>query len=151
MFELACHLIDALVTVIGSPTEVHAYNRQTRDDGFVDNQLAVFEYPNATATIRCNHVDPFGGPRRQFSVIGDAGSIEIRPLEPPKLTLMIDRQRGDYAKGTHVVDFERGGRYDGDFKDLAEVLSGKKEFQWNYSHDLVVQRAVLGASGMKIE
>ncbi len=151
MFELACHLIDALVTVIGAATAVHAFNRETRDDGFVDNQLAVFEYPDATATIRCNHVDPFGGPRRQFSVIGDQGSIEIRPLEPPKLTLMIDRPHGDYAKGTHLVGFESGGRYDGDFQDLAAVLSGKKEFDWGYAHDLAVQRAVLLASGMKVD
>lgn len=151
MFELACHLVDALVTVMGPPKQVHAFNRETRDDGFVDNQLAVFEYPEATATIRCNHVDPFGGPRRQFSVIGEAGSIEIRPLEPAKLTLMIDRQRGDYEKGAHQIDFPRGGRYDGDFQDLAAVLTGKKEFQWNYAHDLAVQQAVLEASDMKID
>ncbi len=102
MFELGCHLVDAVVSVLGTPSRVHAYNRETRNDGLADNQLAILEYPNATAAIRCNHVDPFGGPRRQFSVIGDAGAIEIRPLEPPKLTLMIDRQRGDYKKGSHL-------------------------------------------------
>ena len=119
-----------------------AFNRQTRADGFADNQLAVFEYPDATATIRCNHVDPFGGPRRQFSVVGDSGTIEIRPLEPPKLTLMIDRPRADYGKGVHQIDFPRRGRYDGDFQDLAAVLTGKKEFHWDYDHDLAVQKAV---------
>ena len=150
MFELGCHLVDATVTLLGPPTKVHAFNRATGDDGLADNQLAVLEYPGTTAAIRCNHVDPFGGPRRQFSVIGDAGSIEIRPLEPPKLVLMIDRPRGDYKKGAHEIDFPRGGRYDGDFQDLAAVLSGAKDFDWDYAHDLAVQRAVLEASGMKL-
>ncbi len=151
MFELGCHLVDAVITVMGSPTNVHAYNRESRDDGMVDNQLAVFEYPTATAAIRCNHVDPFGGPRRQFSVIGEAGSIEIRPLEPPSLTLMIDRPRGDYAKGVHEINYPRGGRYDGDFQDLAAVLSGSTEFRWSYAHDLAVQRAVLQGSGVRVD
>lgn len=147
MFELGCHLVDSVVTTLGAPDRIHAFNRYSRDDGFADNQMAVFEYADATATIRCNHVDPFGGPRRQFSVVGDAGSIEIRPLEPPNLTLMINRDHGQYKKGVHRVEFPRGGRYDGDFRDLAAVLSGQKEFAWDYAHDLAVQRAVLEASG----
>jgi predicted dehydrogenase len=157
MFELGCHLIDAVLTVMGAPDKVKSFSRQTRSDGFADNQLAVLEYPRANATIRCNHVDPFGGPRRQFSVIGESGSIEIRPLEPAKLKLMIDRQQNfsrqdvnrqsSYGRGTHEVDFPAAGRYDGDFQDLASVLTGHKPFHWGYPHDLAVQRTVLQASG----
>lgn len=149
MFELACHLVDAVIGVMGPPTKIHHFNRATLNDGVKDNQLAVFEYPRATATIRCNHVDPFGGPRRQFSVIGTEGAIEIRPLEPPRATLMLDRPRGKYGKGIHLIELPKmTGRYDGDFQDLVAVLTGKKEFAWSYEHDLTVQKAVLESSGM---
>ena len=79
MFELACHIVDALIYTLGKPKSVTAYNHRTypEKDSFADNQMAVFDYPKAIATIRCNHIDPMGGPRRQFNVtharnIGDS-------------------------------------------------------------------------------
>jgi predicted dehydrogenase len=83
MFELACHLIDAVVTVLGEPTSVTPFNHQTQPekDGFLDNQMAVLNYPKAIATVRCNHVDPLGTQRRQFSVTGTEGTLNIQPLE----------------------------------------------------------------------
>ena len=53
MFELACHLIDALVTVLGAPSSVRSITHRTfpAKDSFADNQLAVFDYPKAIATI----------------------------------------------------------------------------------------------------
>jgi len=89
LFELACHLIDAVVTVLGRPAEVRACSTPTRDDGVKDNQLAVLVYPRATATIRCNHADPFGGPRRFLSVTGTQGTMEIRPLESGRFWLSL--------------------------------------------------------------
>lgn len=53
MFELGCHIIDALVALMGPPDKVTPYVRHTRaNDPLADNQLAVFEYEIATATIR---------------------------------------------------------------------------------------------------
>ena len=153
MFELGCHLIDALLTVMGPPEKITPFQRPSRptQDSFQDNQVAVFEFPGAIATLRCNHVDSFGGPRRQFQVIGELGTIEIRPLEPPRLILMIDRPRGEFAKGTHEVRLpEPGGRYDGDFRDFAAVIRKQSVFRWPPEHDRAVQEAVLRASGMPL-
>ena len=44
MFELACHMVDSVVHVMGKPTNVHAFARRTQGDGVADNQLAVLEY-----------------------------------------------------------------------------------------------------------
>jgi len=153
MFELACHLIDALVTVTGPPDEVTPFQRRSHPetDAFLDNQVAVFEYPGALATIRCNHVDPFGFVRRQVEVVGEQGAIEIEPLEPPQLRLFLDRPRGKFDKGIHSISLPKpSGRYDGDFRDLAAVLRGTKALAWDSTHDLAVQRAVLLASGMPL-
>ncbi len=150
-FELACHLIDAVVTVLGKSEGVTGYNHRTSPgkDSFADNQLSVFDYPKAIATIRCNHVDPLGGPRRQFSVTGTQGTCEIRPLEPPALRLGLDRPQGKYKQGFQDIALPRSpGRYDGEFLDLARVIRGEKKLAWDSRHDLAVHEAVLRACGM---
>jgi predicted dehydrogenase len=117
-----------------------------------DNQLAVLEYAKATATIRCNHRDPHGFPRRRFQIAGDKGAIEIRPIEPGKLTLSLTEPHGGFAKGTHEVKLPRSsGRYDGEFADLAKVIRGEAKLAWSYEHDLAVQETVLRASGMEVK
>lgn len=152
MFELACHLIDQVVTILGPPDKVTSHLRRTfpEKDSFADNQLAVFDYPKAIATIRCNHVDPMGGPRRQFSITGTQGTFEIRPLEPhPRGRLGLDRPRGEFRKGFQDVAFEKPtGRYDEEFMDLAKVIRGEKKLAWNADHDIATHEAVLRASGM---
>ena len=150
-FELACHLIDAMVTVLGRPTRIQGINHQTfpGKDTFADNQLSIFDYPKAIATIRCNHIDPLGWARRCFSVTGTLGTCEIRPLEPPTLRLGLDRDRAPYKRGYQDVKLpEAAGRYDGEFIDLARVIRGEKTLAWDATHDLAVHEAVLRASGM---
>jgi len=153
MFELACHLIDAMVTILGRPEKITAHNRSSYPDKdtFLDNQLAVFDYPHAIATIRCNHIDPFGFPRRHFNVVGEQGTFQIAPLEPPKVRLALDRPRGQFKKGFQDIEMPTSvGRYDAEFKDLANVIQGKKKLAWDSEHDVTVQESVLLASGIKL-
>ncbi|NCZ71709.1 MAG: hypothetical protein EBY80_16460, partial [Actinobacteria bacterium] len=95
MYELACHLVDTVVTLMGPPLAVQAFGNATRapQDTFVDNQLAVLTYPKATVTIRCNHADPFGGPNRHLTVRGTKGDMEISPLESGTGLLRLDQHR----------------------------------------------------------
>ena len=154
MFELGCHLIDALTVAMGPADRVTPFGRRTRPDldNLPDNQLAVFEYPRATATIRSAVVEVAGGSRRQFVVCGSEGTIDIKPLERSKLLLTLERSRGDYKQGTQmeVPLAPLGGRYDGDFRDLAKILRGEKESDYPPVHDLAVQAAVLRASGVPL-
>ena len=154
MFELACHLIDSVVFVLGKPKSVRAFNIKSQGDTVSDNQLAVLEYEKATATVRCNHRDYFGFSRRRFQVGGDKGVIEIHPMEPGKtLQLSLFESKGGYKRGTQTVELpdRQGGRYDGEFLDLAKVIRGEKVFDWSYEHDLAVQETLLKASGMPIK
>jgi len=162
MFELACHIVDATVTVLGKPQRVHAFTKRTRGEAVVgaraaadpgdeaaDNQLAVLEYPQATATIRCNHADPFGGPRRRFNVSGTKGSMEIMPLESGRLRLMLSEKHEEFAKGDQTLALKvPSGRYDGEFADLARVVRGEKKLAWNAAHDIAVHETVLRAAGI---
>ncbi|MEE3370203.1 MAG: Gfo/Idh/MocA family oxidoreductase [Planctomycetota bacterium] len=154
MFELGCHLIDALTVAMGPPDKVTPFTRRTRPDldQLADNQLAVFEYARATATIRSAVVEVAGGSRRQFVLCGSEGTVDIKPLEPPKLLLTLEQKRGQYRRGTQMeIPLKPlGGRYDGDFRDLAKVLRGAKQSDYPPAHDLAVQAAVLRASGVPV-
>ena len=153
MFELGGHVIDAVVNIMGRPTKVTAHSRRSWlfDDGLADNQLAVLEYPKATVTVRIALVEIEGGARRQFVLCGTKGTFDIRPLEPPQARLALDEARGGYKKGYQDLKFPRvGGRYDGDFADLAKVIRGEKALGFSAEHDRVVQETLLLASGLPL-
>jgi predicted dehydrogenase len=154
MFELGCHLIDALIQVLGKPARVSSFSRRTRpeQDDLADNQLAVFEYAKATATIRSTLLEVEGQQRRQFVVCGEHGTVEIRPLEPPRLLLALDRPLPGYQKGYQEVPLPPlPGRYDDQLLELARIIRGEKEPEYPAGHDLAVQEAVLRASGAPLD
>jgi predicted dehydrogenase len=150
MFELGCHIIDAVVGLLGKPERVTPFPRSFPGDGFNDNMLAVLEYPDAHVTVRSSLMEPDGGTRRQFIVCGDHGSVEIRPLEPPAMKLMLDQARGKYRKGAQEVPMEKAPRYAADWTAFAKAIRGEWEWPWKPAHDLAVQETVLRASGMPL-
>ncbi len=148
MFELGGHVIDAIMTFMGKPNSVTAHSTPTQDDGVPDNQMAVLAYPRATATVRVNFADPFGSPRRRFSVSGTQGTFEIRPMESGNVTLSLTTARGKYLKGNQAFKVpSNGGRYDEEFRDLARVVRGEKVLAWNADHDVAVHETALRAAG----
>jgi predicted dehydrogenase len=154
MFNLGSHLIDALVAVLGKPDKVTAYVRQTRPDldNLKDNQLAVFEYPKATATVRSSVVEVEGGRRRQFVVCGSQGTVDIRPLERPQVRMALERGRGQYKKGYQDVELPKmPGRYDEQLIDFARMVRGEKAPEYTAEHDLIAHEALLRASGLGLE
>ena len=153
MFELGCHLIDAMVTIMGRPDKVTPYVRRTRpEDDFADNQLAVFEYPDAICTIRSAVIEFQGERRRQFTVCGDKGTVDMKPLEPPRLLLALAEPRGDYRRGYQEVKLPpMPGRYDDQLRDLARILRGEKQHDYTPAHDLLVCELTLRAAGLPLE
>lgn len=150
MFELGCHLIDALVSVLGKPRTVTPFMLRTQPDGLADNQLAVFTFTAATATIRSSINDPMAN--RHFTVVGDGGTLEIRPLEPPAVRIGLARLHDGFRRGWQDVPLAKTtGRYDGDMVDLAAVIQGEKAFAFTPDHDLAVHEAVLRGSGLPVD
>lgn len=151
MFELGCHVIDMVLTLLGKPESVQAFSTPTRapEDEVEDNQMAVLVYPKATAVVRCNHADPFGGPRRCFRIVGTEGFMEVEPLESGRGTLALKEARGDFKKGVQTFEIPvPKGRYDGEFMDLAKIVHGEKKLAWDAAHDIAVHEAVLRAAGV---
>jgi predicted dehydrogenase len=149
MFELGCHIIDSVHRVLGRPDTVTPFIHKG-EDGLADNMLAVLDYANATATVRSSIIEPDGGPRRQFIVCGTKGSCEIRPLEPPAMTLTLDAARDKYRKGTQEVSFDKAPRYAADWVAFAKAIRGEIAWEFTPEHDLAVQETVLRASGLPL-
>tara|TARA_R110000850_G_scaffold66959_6_gene148596 strand:+ start:5173 stop:6246 length:1074 start_codon:yes stop_codon:yes gene_type:complete len=158
MFELGCHIIDLTVGVLGKPDRIVSYPRRvlmSDEDSLIDNMLAVFEYPKATATVRSTGLEVEGFSRRQFTVCGTEGTCHIQPLDRPEMRLSLSRDRqfdGQstvFRKGNSVIPFDPPyQRYVGDSSDFARMIRGEKENPFPSAHDLIVQKSVLAASGM---
>jgi predicted dehydrogenase len=150
MLELGCHLIDSVVAILGVPEKIHAFPKHSgaQDDGLIDNSLAVFEYPHATATIRTTYEEVDGGDRRQFCICGTEGTIHLQPLDSPKVArATFSQPRGSYPRGYQDIELPKYGRYTDDVADLAKVIRHEKDTDYSYEHDYQVQRAVLLAGG----
>lgn len=153
MFEIGCHVIDAMIRVLGKPRRTTAYARSTHpdQDNLVDNQLAVFEYPQATATIRSTLVEYEGFQRRQFTVCGQQGTFDHRPLGGSRFRLALEQPRGDYRRGYQDVSLPAGpGIFVSAFRDLAAVIRGEKENDYPLEHELAVHETILRASGYDV-
>jgi predicted dehydrogenase len=150
MFELGCHVIDLVVCVLGMPTKVTPYPRHTsrRDDGLLDNMLAVFEYPGATATVRSSALEVDGLERRHLVVCGTDGTFHVQPLDNPSARVAFSTPHGAYRKGYQDVSFPRYTRYVEDAAEMARVIRGETAIDYTPRHDLAVQTTVLQASGL---
>jgi predicted dehydrogenase len=148
MYIFGCHLIDLVLTMLGRPDRIASYQRQTQSEvELYDNGLAVLEYPRATVTIRTASLEVEGYNRRQLVVCGDAGTVEIRPLEPPKLWLTLAKARDGFAKGRQEVAVPpMPGRYDDQLIELARILRGEIDNPFPLAHELMLQEVLLAAS-----
>ena len=150
MFELACHLIDVVVDLLGTPESVTPYHQHAgrQQDTLQDNMLAVLTYPRALATVKSSALEVEGFARRHLVICGTEGTLHIEPMDAPKsVRLALSKEHGKYRKGYQDVPVAPYERYVGDVADFAKVIRGEKMFDWSPMHDLAVQETVLKASG----
>jgi predicted dehydrogenase len=153
MFELGCHVIDLVVGVLGKPTKITsvAQHASAVDDKLLDNMLAVFEYPRASATVKSSALEVDGGERRHLVACGSQGTFHIQPLDNPAARVTLSAARDSFRKGYQDVSFPKYTRYVDDAADMARVIRGEKPADFSYEHDLTVQTAVLQACGLPVQ
>ncbi len=149
MYEICCHMIDALLWLMGEPSRVSSVLRKTNQhlDQFEDDVLATLEFEPAVATVKSHTRDG----ERYFYVFGEKGSIQIDDPDRPKVRLSLSEPHGGFSTGTYSVEVGPSPRYLPDLDDLAGAIrEGRWVEHFTPSHDLAVQRAVLQASGMGV-
>ncbi len=153
LFELGCHIIDLVVGVLGKPSHVTPFPQHAAslEDQLLDNMLAVFEYPRATATVKSSALEVEGFARRHLVVCGTEGTFHIQPLDNPAARVALSTARGEYRKGYQDVTFPKYTRYVDDAADMARILRGEKPTDFPYEHDRTVQTTLLQACGLPLD
>lgn len=146
-FELGCHLLDAVVGLLGAPEDVNGVLRHDGpyDDALADNTVAVFQFAGAVATIEVTAMDVEPSPRRRFEVHGTGGSVVIEPLEPPALSACFADPPDGHPTGWHDVEVPEYRRYVDDFVELAACIREAKPLSYTGAHDIAVQKALMAA------
>jgi predicted dehydrogenase len=153
LFELLCHLVDIVVTLLGRPERVTSYLRNDLGTvpAFKDNTLTVFEYPKAMAMLESAaiEVSPFAS--RRLEVYGTRGSAILEPFEEhpsPVLRLCLDEDRNGFVRGWQRVPVEARPRYAASLAALVADIRGEKQPDRSLDHELTVQETVLRAAGV---
>ena len=154
MYIFAGYLIDIVLRILGEPERVTPFMKWTRDDGLVDNGLAVLEYPRATATIRVSVAEVEGYKHRRLIVCGTNGTAELCPIEYQRdetelnVRLTLKEPRAHYASGTRMVDCgPRGDRYAAQMIEFARAVRGEIANPFPPEHEYLLHKTLLRASG----
>ncbi|MBI4604183.1 MAG: Gfo/Idh/MocA family oxidoreductase [Planctomycetes bacterium] len=151
-FEMAGHVIDMMVSVLGRPRDLasHMAHHHPRPGTFVDNGLAVFEYDHAFGIIEVPQLEVVPATRR-IEVYGTKGALVIphlgsghlpnKTIQPVEVFL---ESKGEWER----LDLPAATLHTSDLREFAAVAARKKEPEYSLEHDLVVQEWLLRASGM---
>jgi len=150
MFELGGHVIDPMIRLMGKPRSVQPFLRKDGDfsDTLKDNTLAVFQWDKAMGIVHGSNLQPNSSRYRAFEIHGTNGSAVVQPMEPPALTVDLEKPAGPYNKGIQKVSMGSYERYVDDMTELAAAVRGDTKLRVTYDEDLVVHEALLRASGM---
>jgi predicted dehydrogenase len=151
-YDLAGHMIDQIVWLLGRPLRVTPFLRT--DDGgvpgFADNTLAVFEYPRALAVVDIAAMEA-PPPARRFEVYGERGSAIMEPFEPAgAIRLCLAEAVGGYERGEQRVplhDRPRQALYELELASFLAAITGERSPERPPAHDLLVQETLLRATG----
>ncbi len=157
MYIFAGYLIDLVISMLGRPDRVTPFMKQTRDDGLIDNGLAVLEYKRATATVRVSVAEIEGFDHRRLIICGTKGSLELCPIEakassyytqPLLVRLTLKEAVDKYPAGTQMVDCGvLGSRYESQLIEFAQIVRGEIPNPYNYQHEYLLQEILLAACG----
>lgn len=164
-FEMAGHVVDMMVTMLGRPERITPFLAQHRENktAWTDHGVAVFEYPRAFGIIEVNALE-IAPDARHFEVYGSRGACTIPNLGSGHLAnattqpLDIYLEDGAYPEGTidspvagwRRLDLPAATLQIRDLREFAACLAGEKEPEYSFEHDLVVHEALLRSSGVEV-
>ncbi|MCH2575632.1 Gfo/Idh/MocA family oxidoreductase [Candidatus Poribacteria bacterium] len=149
-FEMAGHLVDLMVAMMGKPQRVqstlgqhYGNNRQ-----HTDNAVVVHEFENGLATIdtASMHIDS-SFPRR-IEVYGTKGTAIHTPIGSSKLHLVLERADQGYKKGSQDLEITTANETPTLLRELVACVSGEKTADYTLAHDLTVQETLFAGCGI---
>lgn len=150
-FEMAGHLIDMMAVLLGKPGKIHSFlaHHHAAPGKFEDNSVAVFEYEHAYAALEVPALEVAPSSRR-IEVYGTEGAVTIPHLGSGHLTNR-DIQPVEFCRAGDRewkrLDLKAQPLQISDLREFAACLARKKAPDYSVEHDLIVQEALLRASG----
>lgn len=152
-FEMAGHLVDVMVTLLGEPRAVtpflgHHHGEPPRS--FIDNGVAVFGFDHAWGILEVPAMEVAPHSRR-IELYGTEGACIIPHLGSGHLANKNIQPVEIFHKGDknwQRIDLPAATLQIADLREFAACITGKKEPEYSSRHDLVVQESLLKASGM---
>ncbi len=152
-FEMAGHVIDMMVAILGKPKSVAPFLAHHHTGGpasFIDNGIAVFGFDRAWGIVEVPALEVVPHARR-IEVYGTEGACAIPHLGSGHLgnanVQPIEVCRAGQARWERV-DLPAAVLQIADLREFAAVVRGRKAPDFTLEHDLAVQEALLQASGM---
>ena len=151
-YDLAGHMLDQIVWLLGRPLQVTAFLRNDSGavSGFKDNTLGVFAFEKAMAFVDIAAMETMPAARR-FEVYGSRGSAIMEPLEPARaIRLCLAEAHGKYQQGEQFIpvqDRPRQMLYDMELAAFLATIRGERPPERTLAHDLLVQETLLRATG----
>jgi len=151
-YEMAGHVIDMMVAILGKPKAVTPFlaHHHAAPGTFVDNGVAVFAYEQAWGIIEVPSLEVAPNSRR-IEVYGIEGACVIPHLGsghlPNKEIQPVEVYRAGGADWQRLELPARPLQLD-DLREFAAVVARKKVPDYSMEHDLQVQEALLRASKM---
>jgi predicted dehydrogenase len=152
-FEMAGHLIDMLVTLLGRPRKINpfmAHHHTAEPRSFIDNAVALFEFDQAFGIIEVPALEVVPYTRR-IEVYGTEGALIIPHLGSGHLANKNSQPVEVFRTGNpawQTIDLAAATLQIADLREFAAVVAGKKSPDFSMEHDLDVQDALLRSSGM---
>lgn len=158
MFNLGCHLIDYIISVMGEPEKVASFLTSTADvhPDTMNNTMAVLQYPHAFAQIQiCSKHLCGNSSHRRVLIEGTNGWLAIQPMEcfaPASLEMQLqlrEARGGMPADSRTVIKFPPlEDRYLEQLRELGEVVVNGQTPEYSYQHDYLVHKTTLQAASI---
>ena len=148
-FEMAGHLIDLMVAIMGEPVSVQGvlgkhYGARTE----VDNAVVVHECKDGIGIVDTTGMQV--GMDRRIEVHGTKGMVLHEPLGSNQLRVFLQKGTEEYDAGEwHDVEIEVEPEYPTLLRELAACIRGDKEPNFTLEHDRAVQRTLFRGSGIE--
>jgi predicted dehydrogenase len=151
-FEMAGHVIDLMVAVLGRPSSVTPFlaHHHTVPGAYVDNGLAVYGFAKAWGLIEVPALEVAPHSRR-IEVYGTRGACVIPHLGSGHLANKDVQPIEVYREGERDwrrIDLPARTLQISDLREFAACIAGKKVPDYSMEHDLHVQEALLRGCGV---
>jgi predicted dehydrogenase len=152
-FEMAGHLVDMMVAVLGKPRKVNsflAHHHTAEPRSFVDHGMALFEYDSAFGVLEVPALEVVPATRR-IELYGTEGAVIIPHLGSGHLANK-DIQPVEVFRtgnnGWQTIELKAATLQIADLREFAAIVAAKKTPDFSMEHDLDVQETLLKSSGM---